>query len=101
MLPSVNTEVKNLITAEDDINMEDIINITFTQSKDILEKPDFSLIKSNKAITGYGPCEECDIPILTEKPPRLIILNVCDDIIHQTCAKELIKKERYIAMWYR
>ncbi|PKC65069.1 hypothetical protein RhiirA1_395579 [Rhizophagus irregularis] len=84
---------------EDDDNNNNIhIIVQFSATtEDILEKPGFSLIKSNKAITGYEPCEECDISILTEKPPRLIILNVWYDIIYQTCAKELIKKERYIA----
>ncbi|GBB96095.1 hypothetical protein RclHR1_26800001 [Rhizophagus clarus] len=34
---------------------------------------------------------ECDIPILTEDPPRSLILNVCSDMIHQTCAEKIHK----------
>ncbi|CAG8720653.1 18641_t:CDS:2, partial [Rhizophagus irregularis] len=44
---------------------------------DILhEEPDFSSIKSNETITGYGPCGERDLPFLTEDPPRSLILNL-------------------------
>ena len=61
--------------------------------EDILcEESDFSLIKSNEAIPDYGPYIECDTPILTEDPPRSLILNVCGDMIHQTCARETDKK---------
>ncbi|RIA79516.1 hypothetical protein C1645_840506 [Glomus cerebriforme] len=60
--------------------------------KDILrEELDILLIKSNEAIPDYGPCMECDIPILTEDPPRSLVLNVCGDMIHQTCAKKIHK----------
>ena len=106
---SVNTEA---ITA-DEINMDPIVNI---QSRDIYkvqpgrnrslkilalyilkylpedilrEELDFSSIKSNNTIQDYGLCGECDIPILTEDPPRLLVLNVCDDMIHRTCAKKM------------
>ncbi|PKY53892.1 hypothetical protein RhiirA4_409421 [Rhizophagus irregularis] len=59
---------------------------------DILhEELDISSIKSNEAIPDYGPCMECDISILTEDPLRLLILNVCGDIIHRTCAKKIHK----------
>ncbi|RGB21383.1 hypothetical protein C1646_778188 [Rhizophagus diaphanus] len=57
-------------------NMEGDIN-TSTPSRDIYEL-DVLSIKSNEAITDYGPCMECDIPILTEDPPRSLVLNVCD-----------------------
>jgi len=61
--------------------------------EDILrEEPDFSSIKSNEAIQDYGPCMECDIPILTEDPPRSLMLNVCGDMIHRTCAKGTDKR---------
>ncbi len=61
-------------------------------SKDILhEELDISSIKSNKAISDYRSCMECDIPILTEDPPRSLILNVCGDMIHQTCVKKIHK----------
>ncbi|PKK56259.1 hypothetical protein RhiirC2_800425 [Rhizophagus irregularis] len=61
--------------------------------EDILrEEPDFSSIKSNEAIPDYGPCMECDIPILTEDPPRSLILNVCGDMIHRTCARGIDKR---------
>src|SRR6266498_310757 len=100
--------------------MEDII-ITSTQSRDIYgvqpkrnkalkllalhilkhlpedilhEEPDFSSIKSNEAIPDYGPCGECDIPILTEDLPRSLVLNVCDDMIHWTCAKKIYKEKK-------
>ncbi|CAG8585378.1 20493_t:CDS:2 [Rhizophagus irregularis] len=66
--------------------------ITEFEVEDILrEEPDFSSIKSNNTILDYGPCGECDIPILTEDPPRLLVLNVCDDMIHRTCAKAMYK----------
>ncbi|PKC14470.1 hypothetical protein RhiirA5_495341 [Rhizophagus irregularis] len=48
--------------------------------EDILrEELDISSIKSNEAIPDYGPCMECDIPILTEDPPKSLVLNVCVD----------------------
>ena len=60
--------------------------------EDILrEEPDFSSIKSNEAMPDYGPCMECDIPILTEDPPRSLVLNVCGDMIHRTCAGKIHK----------
>ncbi|GET67425.1 hypothetical protein GLOIN_2v1770914 [Rhizophagus irregularis DAOM 181602=DAOM 197198] len=53
--------------------------------EDILrEELDISSIKSNEAIPDYGPCMECDIPILTEDPPKSLVLNVCGDMIHRT-----------------
>ncbi|PKK77609.1 hypothetical protein RhiirC2_844176 [Rhizophagus irregularis] len=112
MKSSANTEVENPITV-DDINIEDIIikspllkalifakynqgaalNILGHLPEDILrEEPDFSSIKSNETITDYGPCGECDLPFLTEDPPRSLILNVCGDIAHRTCAKETDKR---------
>src|SRR3954454_8344498 len=105
------------INTEDIEGMEGIIN-TSTQSRDIYgvepkrnkalkvlalhilkhlpedilrEELDFSSIKSNEAIPDYGPCGECDIPILTEDPPRSLVLNICGDILHQTCAKAMYK----------
>src|ERR1043165_7958872 len=102
---SVNTEA---ITA-DEINMDPIVNI---QSRDIYkvqpgrnrslkilalyilkylpedilrEELDFSSIKSNNTIQDYGPCGECDIPTLTEDPPKSLVLNACGDMIHRTC----------------
>ncbi|RIA81318.1 hypothetical protein C1645_744613 [Glomus cerebriforme] len=61
--------------------------------EDILrEEPDFSSIKSNEAIPDYGPCMECDTSILTEDPPRSLMLNVCGDMIHRTCAKNPDKR---------
>ena len=66
------------------------LNILKYLPEDILrEEPDFSSIKSNNTIQDYGLCGECDIPILTEDPPRLLVLNVCDDMIHRTCAKKM------------
>ncbi|PKC66411.1 hypothetical protein RhiirA1_512203 [Rhizophagus irregularis] len=70
------------------MGVEPLLNLKL----DILrEEPDFSSIKSNNTILDYGPCGECDIPILTEDPPRLLVLNVCDDMIHRTCAKAMYK----------
>ena len=43
-------------------------------------EPDFSSIKSNDTIPDYGSYGKCDNPILTEDPPRSLILNVCGDI---------------------
>ncbi|POG69121.1 hypothetical protein GLOIN_2v1480248 [Rhizophagus irregularis DAOM 181602=DAOM 197198] len=69
------------------------LNILGHLPEDILhEEPDFSSIKSNETITGYGPCGERDLPFLTEDPPRSLILNVCGDIAHRTCAKETDKR---------
>ncbi|CAG8619843.1 497_t:CDS:2, partial [Funneliformis mosseae] len=76
--------------------MEGDIN-TSTPSGDIYEdilreKPDFSTIKSNKTIPDYGAYQECDKPILTEDPPRSLILNVCGDMIHRTCVRGIDKR---------
>ncbi|CAI2183993.1 13934_t:CDS:2 [Funneliformis geosporum] len=56
-----------------------------------LQTLDVSSIKSNEAIPDYGPCMECDIPILTEDPPRSLVLNVCGDMIHQTYTGKIHK----------
>ena len=59
-------------------------------SKDIFyEEPDFSSIKSNEAIPDYGSCQECEIPILTKDLSRSLVLNVCGDVIYQTCANKV------------
>ncbi|CAG8616512.1 15721_t:CDS:2, partial [Funneliformis mosseae] len=66
--------------------------------EDIFRKElDISSIKSNKAIPDYRLCMECDIIILTEDLPRLLVLNVCSDMIYQTYAKKFIKMEHYFA----
>ncbi|GBC00737.1 hypothetical protein RclHR1_03960011 [Rhizophagus clarus] len=58
--------------------------------EDILrEESDFLAIKSNEAIPDYGSCQECEIPILTEDPPRSLVINVYDDVIHWTCTNKL------------
>ncbi len=63
-------------------------------SEDILrEELDISSIKSNEAIPDYGLCMEYDIFILTEDLSRSLILNVCGDMIHQTCVKKIYKDE--------
>src|SRR4051794_32244225 len=70
-----------------------ILHILKHLPEDILhEEPDFSSIKSNEAIQDYGPCMECDIPILTEDPPRSLMLNVCGDMIHRSYAKGTDKR---------
>ncbi|CAG8719444.1 6046_t:CDS:2, partial [Funneliformis mosseae] len=56
------------------------------QSNILHEEPDFSSIKSNDTIQDCEVCQECDKPILTENPPRSLVLNVCSDIVHRTCA---------------
>ncbi|CAI2176738.1 3267_t:CDS:2 [Funneliformis geosporum] len=50
-------------------------------------------IKSSKAILDYELCQKWDIPILTEDPPRSLILNICGDMIYWTCARETNKRE--------
>jgi hypothetical protein len=61
--------------------------------EDILrEDPDFSSIKTNDTIQDYEACQECDKPILTEDPPRSLVLNICGDIVHRTCAKKPDKR---------
>src|SRR3954447_20430153 len=35
---------------------------------------------------------ECDTPILTEDPPRSLMLNICGDMIHWTCARGIDKR---------
>jgi len=115
---SANTEVPFDVTdiTTDDINMDPIGN---TQSRDIYEvqlrrnkalkllvlyilkylledilheELDILSIKSNEAIPDYGPCMEYDIPILTEDPPRSLVLNVCGDMIHWTYTRGTDKK---------
>ncbi|PKY22036.1 hypothetical protein RhiirB3_501998 [Rhizophagus irregularis] len=89
-----NEELKQCIT---EINMgiiEDILH----------EEPDFSSIKSNETITGYGPCGERDLPFLTEDPPsahpeRLWAHFDCIDKKHMLCPKcpsiDDLEKEGY------
>ena len=61
--------------------------------EDILrEEPDFSSIKSNDTIQDCEACQECDKPILTEDPPRSLVMNVCGDVIHRTCANNPVKR---------
>ncbi|CAB5372713.1 unnamed protein product [Rhizophagus irregularis] len=53
--------------------------------EDILrEELDISSIKSNEAIPDYGPCMECDIPILTEDPPKSLVLNADNSYLSNT-----------------
>ncbi|RIA99181.1 hypothetical protein C1645_811647 [Glomus cerebriforme] len=85
-----NTEVlfdMKKITA-DNINMEGIERI----ENILYEEPDFSSIKSNEAISDYGLCEEYDISILIEDLFRFFILNICGNMVYQTCAKETDKR---------
>ncbi len=59
-------------------------------SEDIFhEESDFSSIKSIEAITDYRSCQECKIPILTEDLSRSLVLNVCDNVIHQICMNKV------------
>ncbi|CAG8688289.1 16217_t:CDS:2, partial [Funneliformis mosseae] len=64
--------------------------------EDILrEELDILSFKSIKAIPDYEPCMECDIPILTEDPPRSLVLNVCADdlgIIFNPPVPDLVSK---------
>jgi flagellar hook-basal body complex protein FliE len=102
----------------EDIDVEDLLN-TSAQSRDIYkvqpkrnrtlkifalhilkylpedilrEEPDFSSIKSNNTIQDYGPCGDCDVSIFSENPPRSLVLNVCGDVIHRTCASKPDKR---------
>ncbi|EXX79553.1 uncharacterized protein OCT59_008079 [Rhizophagus irregularis] len=63
------------------------------------EEPDFLSIRSNNTIADYGPCGECDTPILTEDPLRSLVLNVCGNMIHRTCAKQCTKMKITLLMW--
>ncbi|CAI2172346.1 12450_t:CDS:2 [Funneliformis geosporum] len=57
------------------------LNILKYLSEDNLrEEPDFLSIKFNNTIPDYGPYGKCDNPILTEDPPRSLVLNACGDI---------------------
>ncbi|CAI2198307.1 2932_t:CDS:2, partial [Funneliformis geosporum] len=80
---SPNTPVDNNMEKPEESEAEDqtdnIQNI-------LREEPDFSSIKSNDTIQDCEACQECDKPILTEDPPRSLVLNVCGDIVYQTCA---------------
>ncbi|CAG8688955.1 9325_t:CDS:2, partial [Funneliformis mosseae] len=58
----------------------------------LCEEPDFSSIKSNDIIQDCEVCQECDKPILTENPPRSLILNVCGDIVHRTYTRKPDKR---------
>ncbi|RIA78982.1 hypothetical protein C1645_841895 [Glomus cerebriforme] len=35
---------------------------------------------------------ECDTPILTEDPPRSLMLNICGDMVHRTCTRGTDKR---------
>ncbi len=59
------------------------LNILKYLLENILHKEsDFSSIKSNKAILNYRLYEEYDILILIRDSFKLLILNVCDNIIY-------------------
>ncbi|RGB38746.1 hypothetical protein C1646_665174 [Rhizophagus diaphanus] len=98
---SANTEVPfdvEKITA-DDIHMEgiegmeDIIN-TSTQSRDIYERIFFvkSRIFRRLNLMKLSQIMGRVTPNLTEDPPRSLILNVCGDMIHRTCARGTDKR---------
>lgn len=46
----------------------------------------------NDTIQDYEACQECDKLILTEDPSRSLVLNICGDIVHQTCAEKPDKR---------
>ncbi len=101
----------------EDINVKDIIN-TSAQSRNIYkvqpkynrvlkilalyilkyllknilhEESDFLSIKSNNTILNYKLYRECDISILIKDPSKLLILNICNDMIYQICMKKMYK----------
>jgi hypothetical protein len=55
------------------------------------EKLDFSLIKSNNTTQDYGLCEGYNILILIEDLLKLLILNVCGNIIYWIYVKKMYK----------
>ncbi|RGB22797.1 hypothetical protein C1646_38097 [Rhizophagus diaphanus] len=70
------------------------LNILKNLPEDILrEEPDFSSFKMNEAIheaiPDNRPCGDCDMSIFSEDLSRSLIMNVCGDIIHRTCANKV------------
>ena len=67
------------------------LNILKYLPEDILrEEPDFSAIKSSgDTVPDNSPCTYCKKPILSDNPPRSVIINVCGHIHHRTYAKEI------------
>ncbi|GES77985.1 hypothetical protein GLOIN_2v1707120 [Rhizophagus clarus] len=58
------------------------------------KKSDFSSIKFNEVIPDYGSCQECEISILIENPPRLLILNVCEEVannLNESCKQTSVE----------
>jgi hypothetical protein len=104
-IPTTSTQSHNVQQARTSTQSSDTYNVQPARNRslkilalhilkhlpeDILsEEPDFSSIKSNDTIPDYGSCQECEIPILTEDPPRSLVLNVCGDVIHRTCANKV------------
>lgn len=70
------------------------LNILKHLPEDILrEEPDFSAIKSSGVtIPDNGLCTYCKKPILSDNPPRSVVINVCGHIHHRTCAKEIDRR---------
>jgi hypothetical protein len=64
------------------------LNILKYLPEDILrEEPDFSAVKTGDvSIPDNGLCTYCKKPILSDNPPRSVVINVCGHIHHRTCA---------------
>jgi len=64
------------------------LNILKYLPEDILrEEPDFSAVKTGDvSIPDNGLCTYCKKQILSDNPPRSVVINVCGHIHHRTCA---------------
>jgi hypothetical protein len=66
------------------------LNILKYLPKGILRKElDFSSFKTNEAIPDNGLCRDYDMSIFSEDLPRSLVINVCDNVIHQTCTNKV------------
>ncbi|RGB22693.1 hypothetical protein C1646_775682 [Rhizophagus diaphanus] len=90
VIPTTSTQSNNVQPARNKSLKIFALNILKYLPEDILrEEPDFSSFKTNEAIPDNGPCGDCDISIFSEDPPRSLVINVCGDVIHRTCANKV------------
>ncbi|RIA88882.1 hypothetical protein C1645_851922 [Glomus cerebriforme] len=70
------------------------LNILNYFSEDIFhEEPDYSSFKTNEAIPNNRLCEDCDMSIFSEDPSRSPVINICNDIIHQTYVNKVDNRD--------
>ncbi|GES84424.1 hypothetical protein GLOIN_2v1789599 [Rhizophagus clarus] len=77
------SEVENLLSVENLSIMDEEVDL----NNILCEEPDFSAVMAGDvSIPDNGLCTYCKKPILSDNPPRSVVINVYGHIHHQICA---------------